>query len=325
MKDNKTDKSGQDLKSTKDGENFTQNKTLKEKHVTKQDSEDIRDVYIKEMQEFLGEEPTQDPQAEIDSIPSGNDMNNKGTRESEPHTEEKEYDEVNEDSLKDLTNSNTLLKYEEKIQVSKSNPNPRYEKSFAGSTVEYETFTYDHDEVIKLDEKLHQFLDHLKIADPKVESSMKALGEAKSDVRSSHTQQTSTRTELNDNFMGHLENGRLDDVMKCKHDPSNNTKYDSSSSSDENDSPKLTLMEKLAMLERIQKSVQEEKDALDQKDQKDDESKVDEWLIKQCDQESSHEVYYNVDQPRPSGQTPWEVVENDTISDLSKTFAAVVS
>ena len=48
----------------------------------------------------------------------------------------------------------SLIKYDDGRKVDKSGKT-RYIKNFESSTVEYETFTYDENDVIRLDEKLH--------------------------------------------------------------------------------------------------------------------------------------------------------------------------
>ena len=107
-------------------------------------------------------------------------------------------------SPKTTFENKSLIKYDDGRKVDKSG-NTRYIKNFESSTVEYETFTYDENDVIRLDEKLHQFINHLKTADPKVESSMAALDEAKTCVRDSHHQESDIRTEINKDYVKHLK------------------------------------------------------------------------------------------------------------------------
>ena len=312
-------------------EEIEQQKTNKEETV-KGKTEDIRDVYMKEMQDFLGEDPECNIKMKtIEDCPSSH----KDTIESSLATDDNKLESiairsegVNIEETNQIDIQESLVRYgkEEKIQ---NYNNERYEKSFDGSTVQYETFTYDHEEVIKLDEKLHQFIEHLKTADPKEQASMEALGVAKQDVRNSHTKQSSTRKDLNADFVGHLQN-TLQDSMKSN-DLSKDDKSDTSSlpsPSNTPDTSSLSLVEQLAMLEKIQNSVQEEKDLLDQEvDMDEGEDRVEAWLKSQkaSDNRKEKKKKCTVETPKAVGQTPWEVVENDTISDLSETFASVVS
>ena len=176
-------------------EETEQRKTNKKKTV-KGKTEDIRDVYMKEMQDFLGEDPECNIEIrDIEEYPSSN----KHTNESSLATDDTKIENIEIRSegaeieeTKEIESHESLVRYGKEEKIPNHN-NERYEKSFDGSTVQYETFTYDHEEVIKLDEKLHQFIEHLKTADPKEHASMKALGAAKQDVRNSHTKQSDTR------------------------------------------------------------------------------------------------------------------------------------
>merc|ERR1719322_1053056 len=98
---------------------------------------------------------------------------------------------------------------------------------------------------------------------------MAALGEAKEDVRKSHGQESSTRKELNDDFVGHLKN-RLDDSMKFDKDANLNDLNIDYSELDDRDESKLSLVEKLSMLEKIQNSILEENDTLEGDDSNED-------------------------------------------------------
>ena len=308
-----------------------QQKTNKKKTV-KGKTEDIRDVYMKEMEDFLGEDP--ECNIEIRNIEE-NPSSHKHTNESNLVTDDTKIEAIDirsegaeTEKAEEIDSHESLVRYGKEEKIPNRN-NERYEKSFDGSTVQYETFTYDHEEVIKLDEKLHQFIEHLKTADPKEHASMKALGVAKQDVRNSHTKQSSTRKELNADFVGHLQN-TLQDSMKSN-DLSKDDKSDvssSSSPSNTRDTASMSLVEQLAMLEKIQNSVQEEKDLFDQEEDMDEgEDKVEAWLKSQeaSDNRKEKKKKCTVETPKAVGQTPWEVVENDTISDLSETFASVVS
>ena len=308
-----------------------QQKTNKKKTV-KGKTEDIRDVYMKEMEDFLGEDPECNIEIRnIEEYPSShkyNDESNLATDDTEIEAIEIRSEGAEIEKTKEIDSHESLVRYGKEEKIPNRN-NERYEKSFDGSTVQYETFTYDHEEVIKLDEKLHQFIEHLKTADPKEHDSMKALGVAKQDVRNSHTKQSSTRKELNADFVGHLQN-TLQDSMKSN-DLSKDDQSDvssSSSPSNTRDTASMSLVEQLAMLEKIQNSVQEEKDLFDQEEDMDEgEDKVEAWLKSQeaSDNRKEKKKKCTVETPKAVGQTPWEVVENDTISDLSETFASVVS
>ena len=308
-----------------------QQKTNKKK-IVKGKTEDIRDVYMKEMRDFLGEDPECNIEIrDTEEYPSSNKQRNESslaTDDTKTKAIEIRSEVTNNVETKKIDSHESLVRYGKEERIPNHN-NERYEKSFDGSTVQYETFTYDHEEVIKLDEKLHQFIEHLKTADPKEHASMKALGAAKQDVRNSHTKQSNTRKELNADFVGHLQN-RLQDSTK-PNDLSKDDKSDASSlssTSNTRDTASLSLVEQLAMLEKIQNSVQEEKDLLDQEEDMDEgEDKVEAWLKSQkaSDQRKENKKKCTVELPKAVGQTPWEVVENDTISDLSETFAAVVS
>ena len=308
-----------------------QRKTNKKKTV-KGKTEDIRDVYMKEMQDFLGEDPECNIEIrDIEEYPSSNKHTNKSslaTNDTEIEAMEIRSEGADIEETKKIDSHESLVRYGKEEKIPNHN-NQRYEKSFDGSTVQYETFTYDHEEVIKLDEKLHQFIEHLKTADPKEHASMKSLGAAKQDVRNSHTKQSNTRKELNSDFVGHLQN-RLQDSKKSN-DLSKDDKSDASSlssTSNTRDTASLSLVEQLAMLEKIQNSVQEEKDLLDQEEDMDEgEDKVEAWLKSQkaSDQHKVNQKKCTVEPPKAVGPTPWEVVENDTISALSETFASVVS
>ena len=339
--------------------NDSQSQKYEEKEVKASKVEDIRDLYLKEMQEFLGEE------AEDLSCNNANepivDANPKSSKLPKRKTNAPAVIENEENGDKTMSND-SLVKYGEPKNISKlgnsGNENsekenkklskhkqedpgkagtseieeqvdkqkeivyPRYVTSFDSSTVKYETFTYTNDDVIELDAKLHQFLKHLKTADPKEKSSMEALGEAKENVRKSHEEQSETRKELNDNFVGQLQN-RLDDSMKYDKDANTPELNKDLSDLDDQDESKLSLIEKLSMLEKIQNSILEEHDSFVGDGTKED--KVEQWLENRPYSSSGEKKPIMTLTPRTQGQTPWEVVENDTISDLSETFASVVS
>ena len=318
-------------------------KVSKKTEVDVSKSEDIRDVYLKEMEQFLGEE-------------FGDENLNKSIQEQENQSKIKDKTDFgNEKKEEKLMNNESLIKYEEPKNITcvgssvvessaneihrdiksseptaKENEDvihnendqliPRLEKAFDGSTVSYETFSYTNEDVIKLDAKLHQFIEHLKTADPKVESSMAALGEAKEDVKKSHGIESNIRKELNDDFVCHLRSSK----MKYDKDASPNDLHIDYSELEDQDESKLSLVEKLSMLEKIQSSILEEHDAFTGDDTK-NEDKVEQWLKDQSPSNSKEKKPFVGMSPRPHGQTPWEVVENDTICDLSETFTPVVS
>ena len=309
--------------------------------------EDIRNVYLKEMQEFLGEE-VGDITCNENSVQSTTvhqvDENiskfkigvQNGTQNEKEMNSESLVKYAEPENISNLRSTEIKSKqkiesipacgadlpnFEENFQRTEI-PHSRYEKSFDGSTVKYETFAYSNEDVIELDAKLHQFIEHLKTADPKVESSMAALGEAKEDVRKSHGQESSTRKELNDVFVGHLKN-RLDDSMKFDKDANLNDLNIDYSELDDQDESKLSLVEKLSMLEKIQNSILEENDTLEGDDYNED--KVEQWLKSHSSSKETEKKPFMAMTPRTLGQTPWERVETDTISDLSETFSSVVS
>ena len=315
--------------------------------------EDIRNVYLKEMQEFLGEEAGDLTcnEGSVQSTTIHQDDKNISKFKADVRYGTQNEKEMNSESLvkyaepeniSDLSKScnkptetkskqkielnptcgSDLANFEETVHQQTKIRQPRYEKSFDGSTVNYETFSYSNEDVIELDAKLHQFIEHLKTADPKVESSMAALGEAKEDVRKSHGQESSTRKELNDEFVGHLKN-RLDDSMKFDKDANLNDLNIDYSELDDQDESKLSLVEKLSMLEKIQNSILEENDTLEGDDGNED--KVEQWLKSHSSPKATEKKPFVAMTPRTLGQTPWERVETDTISDLSETFSWVVS
>ena len=155
--------------------------------------EDIRNVYLKEMQEFLGEEVSDITcnESSVQSTTVHQDDKNISKFKTGVKNGTQKEKEMNSESLvkyaepenisnlrsteiksKQKIESNPacgsdLLNFEENFQQTE-NRQPRYEKSFDGSTVKYETFSYSNEDVIELDAKLHQFIEHLKTADPKV-------------------------------------------------------------------------------------------------------------------------------------------------------------
>ena len=317
--------------------------TSKKNEVDASKSEDIRDVYLKEMEQFLGEE-------------LGDENLNKSIQEEEDQSKIKDKTDFgNEKREEKVLHNDSLIKYKEPMNITcvdslvvespgneiqkhiesseptaKENEDiihnendqliPRLEKAFDGSTVSYETFSYTNEDVIKLDAKLHQFIEHLKTADPKVESSMAALGEAKEDVKKSHGIESNIRKELNDDFVCHLRSSK----MKYDKDANPNDLNIDYSELEDQDESKLSLVEKLSMLEKIQNSILEEHDAFTGGDAA-NEDKVEQWLKDQSPSNSKEKKPFVGMSPRPHGQTPWEVVENDTICDLSETFTPVVS
>ena len=151
--------------------------------------EDIRNVYLKEMQEFLGEEvgdlicndssvqsttahqddktPSKLKTDEQCGIQTEKEMNNESlVKYAEPENisnSRKSYNKPKEIKSKRKIESDVACEYglanfEETVHQQNETQQPRYERSFDGSTVKYETFAYTNEDVIELDAKLHQFM-----------------------------------------------------------------------------------------------------------------------------------------------------------------------